>query len=74
MRALGMILSLAAILWVMYQATGGGEVETVITPAQQASLERAKNVEESMQAALQQRMGEAEKEKEIEIEIEIEAY
>lgn len=60
MRVLGMILSLGAILWVMYQAAGGGEAETVITPTQQESIERAKGVEDSMQEALNQRMGEAE--------------
>ncbi len=56
MRILGMVISLAAIVWVMYQAAGGGEAETVITQSQQQSLDAAKSVEQNMQKALEQRM------------------
>ena len=62
MRILGMLLSLGAIVWVLYQAAGGGEAETVIPESYQQSLNTAKGVEKSMQNALKQRMAEEQEE------------
>ena len=56
MRVIGMILSLGAIMWVLYQSAGGGEAETVIPEGQQAALNKAKDLESSMQSALEKRM------------------
>ena len=61
MRLMGLILSLAAICWVLYQAAGGGEAKTVIPVEQQKALETAKGLEQSMQDAAQKSMEEAEK-------------
>ena len=49
MRIIGMILSLGAVMWVLYQSAGGGDAETVIPEGQQAALDKAKNLESSMQ-------------------------
>ena len=62
MRIFGMILSLGAIVWVMYQAADGGEAETMIPAAQQESLDRAKGLEQSMQDSLEKRMEKGEEE------------
>lgn len=56
MRIIGMILSLGAVMWVLYQSAGGGEAETVIPEGQQAALNKARNLESAMQSALQKRM------------------
>jgi hypothetical protein len=62
MRYIGLILALGTICWVLYQAAGGGEAETVIPVEQQRALDTAKGVEQSMQDAAKKRMEEAEKE------------
>ena len=51
MRYIGLILALGAICWVLYQAAGGGEAETVITAEQQQSLDKAKGMEDALQEA-----------------------
>ncbi|NND66529.1 MAG: hypothetical protein HKN19_02980 [Halioglobus sp.] len=56
MRLIGMILSLGAIMWLLYQAAGGGEAETIIPEEQRAALKKAENLESSMQSALEKRM------------------
>ena len=56
MRVIGMILSLGAIMWVLYQSAGGDEAETVIPEGQQAALNKARDLESSMQSALEKRM------------------
>jgi hypothetical protein len=61
-RYIGLILALGTICWVLYQAAGGGEAETVIPVEQQRALDTAKGVEQSMQDAAKKRMEEAEKE------------
>lgn len=61
MRYIGLILALGAICWVLYQAAGGGEAETVIPAQYQKSLNTAKGVEQSMQDAANKSMEEAEK-------------
>jgi hypothetical protein len=62
MRYIGLILALGTICWVLYQAAGGGEAETVIPIEQQRALDTAKGLEQSMQDAAKKRMEEAEKE------------
>jgi len=61
MRLIGLILALGAICWVLYQAAGGGEAETVIPAEYQKSLNTAKGVEQSMQDAAKKSMEDAEK-------------
>jgi hypothetical protein len=61
MRYIGLILSLGAICWVLYQASGGGEAESVIPVEQQRALNTAKGLEQSMQDAAKKTMEEAEK-------------
>ncbi len=61
MRYIGLILALGAICWVLYQAAGGGEAETVITAEQQQSLDKAKGMEAALQEASRKSMEEAEK-------------
>ena len=60
MRLIGLILSLGAIAWVLYQAAGGDEAETAIPVEYQKSLDTAKGVEQSLQDATQKRMQELE--------------
>jgi preprotein translocase subunit SecG len=62
MRYIGLILALGAICWVLYQAAGGGDAETVIPAEYQKSLNTAKGVEDAMQDAARKSMEEAEKE------------
>jgi hypothetical protein len=48
MRILGLILALGALTWVLYQAAGGGEAETVIPEGHQQALEKAQGVEQTL--------------------------
>jgi hypothetical protein len=61
MRLIGLILSLGAIGWVLYQAAGGGKAETVIPVEQQKALDKAKSVEQTLLDAAQKNMQELEK-------------
>ena len=61
MRLIGLILSLGAIVWVLYQASGGDEAETVIPVGHQQALDKAKGVEQALMDATQKRMQEMEK-------------
>lgn len=61
MRLIGLILSLGAISWVLYQAAGGGEAETVIPQGHLQALDKAKGVEQTLMDATQKRMQELEK-------------
>ena len=56
MRFIGMLLALGAITWVLYQASGGGEADSVIPQSQQESLEKAKNLEKALQLQTQKRL------------------
>lgn len=56
MRFIGMLLALGAITWVLYQATGGGEADSVISEGHQKSLEKAKNLEKTLQIQSQKRL------------------
>jgi hypothetical protein len=62
MRLVGMILALAAIVWVLYQMAGGGEAETVIPVEYQQSLNKAQDVEQTLKDATQKSMQKAEQE------------
>jgi hypothetical protein len=56
MRLIGMVLALGAIVWVMLQATGGGDAETVIPESYQQSINKAQDLEQSMQDAANEKM------------------
>ena len=56
MRLIGLILSLGAITWVLYQASGGGEAETAIPQGHQQALGKAKNVERTLKDASQKKI------------------
>jgi len=56
MRVIGMVLALGAIVWVMLQAAGGGDAETVIPESYQQSINKAQDLEQSMQDAANEKM------------------
>ena len=60
MRLIGIVLVLGIIGWVLYQAAGGGEVETAIPAEYQKSLDTAKELEKAMKEATKKSMQEAE--------------
>ncbi len=49
MRLLSMILALGAIVWVMYQSSGGGQSETVIPQGHIDAMQKAKDLEQTIQ-------------------------
>lgn len=61
MRLIGLVLSMAAIVWVLYQLSGGDDAETIIPVEHQRALDTAKGLEQSMQDAAKRSMEEAEK-------------
>lgn len=54
MRILGMILSLGAIVWVLYQS--GGDADTVVSQRHQDAIKKAGSLEQSLQADIQQKL------------------
>jgi len=58
MRLLGLILSLGAIGWVLYQASGGDKSEGIIPEGYNQSMQKAESVEQTIQDAAQMRMQE----------------
>ena len=58
MRLIGLILSLGAIVWVMYQVAGGKDAETMVPEAHQQALEKAQSVEETLQQDVQDKLQE----------------
>ena len=56
MRLIGMVLALGAIVWVMLQAAGVGDAETVIPESYQQSINKAQGLEQSMQDAANEKM------------------
>lgn len=60
MRILGLVLALGAIIWVMLQAGGGSDAETVISAGQQEALQKAGGLEDSLNDAAQRRLEAAE--------------
>ena len=61
MRLIGLIFALAAIMWTLYQASGGKDSESVIPEEYQRSLEKAESVEQTMKDSAQQRLEELDK-------------
>lgn len=51
MRLLGMVLALGVIVWVMVQASGGGQSESVVSQGQQQALDKAQRLESKLQTA-----------------------
>jgi hypothetical protein len=58
MRLLGMILALGAIMWVLYQASGGSKSEGIIPTGYQQSMEKSKDVEQAVHDAAALRLQE----------------
>jgi hypothetical protein len=58
MRFIGIILALGAIGWVLYQASGVKEDDGAIPQGYQQSMEKAQDVEQTVQDAAQQRLQE----------------
>ena len=56
MRLIGLVLSLALIMWVLFKSSGGDNAEGVIPEGYQQSMEKAEGVEQSLQDATQLRM------------------
>jgi preprotein translocase subunit SecG len=56
MRLIGLVLALGAIVWVMLQAAGGGDGETVISKGHQEALIKAQGVEQTLQKSMDERM------------------
>ena len=51
-----MLLALGAIGWVLYNASGNGESDTIIPESYQQSLDKAQGVEEMVKDAAEQRL------------------
>jgi 2-iminoacetate synthase ThiH len=51
-----MIISLGAIMWVLYQMSGGDDTEGIIPQEHIQSMEKASSVEQTVQDAAQQRL------------------
>ena len=60
MRLIGLILSLGAIVWVLYQAAGGDKAETGIPEGHQQAIEKAQGVEQALMDATRKNMQELE--------------
>ena len=56
MRLLGMILALGAIGWVLYNASGGSEADSIIPESYQQSLDKAQGVESMVNDAASKRL------------------
>ena len=56
MRLLGMILALGAIGWVLYNASGGDEADSIIPESYQQSLDKAQGVESMVNDAASKRL------------------
>jgi hypothetical protein len=56
MRLIGLILSLGAIMWVLYQAAGGDKADGIIPQEHIQALDKAKSVEQTVHDAAQLQM------------------
>ena len=56
MRLLSMVISLGAIMWVLFQMAGGDDADGIIPQEHIQSMEKAKGVEQTVQDAAQQRL------------------
>ena len=63
MRLLGMILALAAIGWVMYNASGGKDADSAIPKGYQDAMEKARGVEQTVKDSSQMQIPELEERK-----------
>ena len=54
MRLVGTLLALAAIGWVIFQASGGGGGKGAVPEGYQQSLEKAEAIEQTVQDAAQE--------------------
>jgi len=58
MRLIGLILSLAAIVWVLFQASGGNDSDDIIPEGHKQAMQKAESVEQTLQNTAQQRLQE----------------
>ena len=58
MRLISLVISLGAIMWVLYQMAGGDEAEGIVSQEHLQSMEKARSVEKTVQDTAQQRMKE----------------
>jgi hypothetical protein len=58
MRLISLVVSLGAIMWVLYQIAGGDDAEGIVSQEHLQSMEKARSVEQTVQDAAQQRMKE----------------
>lgn len=58
MRLIGMVLALGVIVWVMVQASGGADAESVIAEGHQEALEKAQGLETQLQHVLTEKTAE----------------
>lgn len=56
MRILGLVFALGIITWVMLQAAGGPEAESVISQGHQDALQKAQDVEAAVQDAVDDKL------------------
>lgn len=61
MRLIGLVISLALIMWVLFNASGGGKSETIIPQEHIKAMEKAESVEQTLQDAAQLRLQELDK-------------
>jgi len=60
MRLIGLVLALGAIGWVLYQAAGGDRAETAVPEGHREALEKARSLESTLQAQVQEQLQAAE--------------
>ena len=58
MRLISMILSLGAVMWVLFQMSGGDDTEGIIPQEHIQSMDKASGVEQTLQDAAQKRLKE----------------
>jgi hypothetical protein len=58
MRLISLVISLGAIMWVLYQIAGGDDAEGIVSQEHLQSMEKARSVEQTVQDAAQLRMKE----------------
>ena len=56
MRLISMIISLGAIMWVLFQMSGGDDTEGIIPQEHIQSMDKATGVEQTVQDAAQRRL------------------
>ena len=61
MRLIGLVISLALIMWVLFKSSGGDNAEEVIPEVYKQSMEKAEDVEQALQDATQLRLEQMDK-------------